>query len=64
MDQHVNSHENSIEDLLTRPLTAINLGIQSFGEALEDQGVEVVFVDWVPPAGGDQEMIDLLDTLM
>jgi hypothetical protein len=56
--------EHSLEDLLTRPLAAINLGLQAFGEALEGQGVEVVYVDWSPPAGGDQEMIDLLDALL
>jgi len=56
--------ENPVEELLVRPLTAINLGLVSFGEALEDQGIEVVYVDWAPPAGGDQEMIDLLDALL
>jgi len=40
------------------------LGLKSFGASLEQQGVEVVQVDWTPPAGGDQEMIDLLDELL
>ena len=31
---------------------------------LEEQKVEVVQVDWTPPAGGDQELIDLLDKLI
>jgi hypothetical protein len=26
--------------------------------------LEVVQVDWIPPAGGDKEMIDLLDQLL
>ena len=35
-----------------------------FAQNLEDQHVEVVRVDWKPPAGGDQEMIDLLGQLL
>ncbi len=51
-------------DLLDRPLVAINLGLDNFAKNLEDQGVDVVRVDWKPPAGGDKEMIDLLDQLL
>jgi hypothetical protein len=50
--------------IFTQPLVVINLGLDSFAENLEDQGVEVVRVDWKPPAGGDQEMIDILDQLL
>jgi len=56
--------EDPIQDLLTEPLVAINLGLVGFGEALEDQQAEVVLVDWYPPAGGDQELMDILDGLM
>ena len=55
---------SSIDDLLQKPIVVINLGLQKFAESLEEQQVEVVQVDWVPPAGGDQEMIDLLDQLL
>lgn len=51
-------------DLFSGTITAINVGVQEFGSALEHQGIQVVYVDWVPPAGGDQEMIDLLDELL
>jgi len=51
-------------ELLTNPIVAINVGVQDFGEALEQQAVKVIYVDWAPPAGGDQEMIDLLDQLL
>jgi len=40
------------------------VGIQDFGSALEEQGIQVIYVEWSPPAGGDQEMIDLLDKLL
>jgi hypothetical protein len=50
--------------LLSSPLVVINVGVRDFGQALEQQGVAVIYVDWTPPAGGDQEMIDLLDQLL
>jgi hypothetical protein len=40
------------------------LGLAGFSENLEAQDVDVVHVVWAPPAGGDQEMIDLLDALL
>lgn len=56
--------ETLIDKLLSGPVIAINLGLKSFGINLEGQGLEVVQVDWAPPAGGDQEMMDLLDELL
>ena len=56
--------ENTVVTLLNEPLVVINLGLSAFAENLEIQDVEVVRVDWTPPAGGDQEMIDILDTLL
>jgi hypothetical protein len=55
---------NNPGELLTKPIVAINVGVQDFGETLEEQGIRVIYVDWTPPAGGDQEMIDLLDQLL
>jgi len=57
MSDHVN-------ELLNTPLLVINLGLDKFAQNLEDQRVEVVRVEWRPPAGGDQEMIELLDQLL
>ena len=56
--------ETRINELLEKPVMAINLGLRKFAESLEQQRVDVVQVDWVPPAGGDQEMIDLLNQLL
>ncbi len=50
--------------LLNEPVVVINLGLRKFAENLEVQDVDVVQVVWTPPAGGDQEMIDLLDALL
>ena len=47
-------------DLLRQPLAAINVGVTSFMESLSDQGADAVHVDWRPPAGGNQKMMDLL----
>jgi hypothetical protein len=51
-------------ELFTKPLVVINLGLDGFAKSLESQGVEVVRVDWKPPAGGNQEMISILDQLL
>jgi hypothetical protein len=56
--------ENKVEELLQEQLIIINVGLRGFAESLEQQEVEVVQVDWIPPAGGDQEMIDLLEKLI
>ena len=53
-----------IDELLHEPIVAINLGLKKFAESLEAQEVEVVQVDWVPPAGGDKAMVELLDQLL
>jgi hypothetical protein len=55
---------DQVDQLLNHPLVVINLGLDKFAQNLEDQDVEVVRVDWHPPAGGDQEMIKLLDQLL
>ena len=51
-------------ELFSQPVIAINVGVRDFGQALEQQGVQVVYVEWSPPAGGDQEMLDLLERLL
>jgi hypothetical protein len=56
--------QSGIEELLQERIIVINLGLTKFAESLEEQAVEVVQVDWVPPAGGNQEVIELLDQLL
>ncbi len=56
--------EDTVAQLLAGPLVVINLGLNKFAKNLQDQGAEVIQVDWVPPAGGDREMMDLLDDLL
>jgi hypothetical protein len=53
-----------IVSFLDEPVIVINLGLKQFSENLDDQSVQVVQVDWTPPAGGDKEVIELLDELL
>ncbi|HEX5809257.1 MAG TPA: acyl-CoA synthetase FdrA [Anaerolineales bacterium] len=45
---------------LTKPLAAINVGLESFYESLTAQGAQAVQVDWRPPAGGNEKLASLL----
>lgn len=49
--------------LLTSRLKVINIGISTFADDLRTQGAEVVSLDWKPPAGGDLDMLKLLEKL-
>ena len=49
--------------LLTGDVKVVNVGLEGFVKDLRDCGVEVVHVDWSPPAGGDPEMAALLAKL-
>jgi hypothetical protein len=56
-------NEKSIAELFSGKLQAINIGLEDFGRTLQASGVPTVLVDWRPPAGGDVELIGLLDGL-
>jgi len=53
-----------LEDLLENGPIAINLGLEDFAKALQDQGREVVHVDWSPPPEIDEELKEILDELL
>ncbi len=46
--------------LLDGPPRVINVGLEGFAEDLEGRGVQVIHVDWAPPAGGDPALVDLV----
>lgn len=52
-----------IKKLLEEPLKVVNIGLEGFARDLKQQGVEVIQVDWAPPAGGDPKLADLLSKL-
>jgi len=51
-------------ELLDKGPVGVNIGVQDFADSLRTQGAEVIQVDWSPPAGGDREMMELLDQLL
>jgi len=56
--------EEKVHELLEEPLVVISVGVRTFADSFERQGVEVTQVDWVPPAGGDPKMMELLEDLL
>jgi FdrA protein len=46
--------------VLSKPLAAINVGLESFTESLTTQHAQVIQVDWSPPASGDEKLIAIL----
>ena len=55
--------ETKVKSLLESPVKVVNVGLEGFSSELEQQGVRVVQVDWVPPAGGDPRLASLLSKL-
>lgn len=41
----------------------VNVGLELFADSLRAQSVDVVSVDWQPPGGGKQKLIEMLDKL-
>ena len=54
---------DKIIDLFGSDLVVINVGPRVFGDAVKEQSIEVLQVDWKPIAGGDKEMSDILQAL-
>ncbi len=55
--------KDPLRDLLNEPLSVINIGLEGFAGELAAQKVDVIQVDWAPPAGGDPKLADLLAKL-
>ena len=51
-------------NLLEAPIRVVNIGLQKFADDLVGQDVEVVQVDWAPPARGNSRLAKLLSQLM
>lgn len=54
---------SKMEGVFGRELKVVNIGIPTFADNLASQGVSVVKVNWRPPAGGDTEMLGILEKL-
>lgn len=55
---------NKLDEFLQNGPLVINIGVYDFADSLKIQGVEVVHVNWTPPAGGNPDLIELLDKLL
>jgi hypothetical protein len=53
----------TLGSLLGRPPRVVNVGLEVFADELAADGVDVVHVDWQPPAGGDATLVALLTAL-
>lgn len=49
--------------LLTEKVAVVNVGLEAFVADLKACGVEVIHVDWTPPAGGDPKLAAVLAKL-
>ncbi len=49
--------------VLHEPLSAINVGLESFTESLMAQDAPVIQVDWQPPAGGNERLMAILERM-
>ncbi len=45
------------------PITAVNVGLESFYDSLVGQGAAAVQVEWKPPAGGDEKLAGILERM-
>jgi len=52
-----------ITGLFRQELRIINMGLVTFADNLKGQDVEVVQMEWQPPAGGNERLIALLEKL-
>jgi FdrA protein len=48
---------------LSAEFAAINIGLESFTDSLREQGAAVIQVDWQPAAGGDPDLMALLEKM-
>jgi len=55
------NHREPITKLFQSDLHVVNLGLSSFADTLTESRVPVIDIDWRPPAGGDPELIRIID---
>jgi len=56
--------DSRVAALFVDELHVVSLGLASFAETLRTQGTPVVELDWKPPAGGDLDLLGVLDRLV
>ena len=51
---------DKIISLFNSELVVVSVGSPAFANAIENQGFKTIQVNWIPPAGGDKQMQELL----
>jgi FdrA protein len=54
---------NKINELFSKELKVINMGLESFHKDLKSQDVDSIQMNWRPTAGGNEKMMALLARL-
>lgn len=54
---------SQVNNLFKSPLKVVNVGLKAFYDAMKDQGVTCVHVEWKPPAGGNDKLLAILARL-
>lgn len=54
---------SQVNNLFKIPLKIVNVGLEVFCDAMKDQGVTSVHVEWKPPAGGNDKLLAILAML-
>ena len=54
---------SKINKLFNSNLQVVNMGLESFSKDLKNQNVAVIHMNWRPPAGGNERMMELLRKL-
>ncbi len=57
------SREMPVIRRFSEPLATINVGVETFYESLKAQGAEAIQVDWRPPAGGNEDLMSILEKM-
>ncbi len=52
-----------IPKIFDEPLKVVNLGLAMFADNLRAENIDVIHVDWRPPAGGDARLANILAAL-
>ncbi len=55
---------DKIQELFRKELKVINIGLEIFFEALKQQGIKAVQVNWQPPPKIEKEYEDILDKIL
>jgi len=56
--------EQQPSPLFGQTLSVVNIGIDLFAETLRQQSVDVIQVQWSPPATQNEDLMNLLDSLL